>query len=230
MFTDRNKRSARRKTLSHLELDDFLRESDNVLNSSSGSTCSEAANDMKPKKKRITLAPPLPASMPLHSRKSVSAEQIRETLLTSPTPSTLDLHPIDGCPPEQSLEALVRLFCSAKGGEEISLARRIHGLTSYPLLPARVLFPEQFDHPPFSYESKRELLLSLSPSLIEAEKERKDEEEERVDFTRCRVGKASRKSNAHYEYVDVDTNTKVAASEYETRFCSYSFFISRLNS
>ena len=68
-----------------------------------------------------------------------------------------------------------------------------------------------------SFEHKRELLLSISPALMSAERQRKGEEEEREHFTRCRVEKGDRRSDSHFDYFDIDTRVQVSAHEYEKR-------------
>lgn len=74
-----------------------------------------------------------------------------------------------------------------------------------------------------TFESKKELLLSLAPSLQVAEKLRKDEEEERQAFTRCKVEKSSKK-HSFYEYIDIDTKMTIRPEDYEMRYvCVYMY-------
>jgi hypothetical protein len=96
------------------------------------------------------------------------------------------------------------------------LARVILSRTNYPILPSRYLDPHLFTAPVNSFEGKKSLLMSIAPSLQVAEKKRKEEEDEREAFTRCRVAKSARKT-CYYDYVDVDTKMSVRPEEYERR-------------
>lgn len=95
--------------------------------------------------------------------------------------------------------------------------------TKYKLLPSRYTHPELYLHPSSSIESKRALLLSLSPMLTNGENQRIKDVKACTDYTRCVVEK-SKKRNASYEYLDIDTNDKIEYNEYERR---YLLFVSR---
>lgn len=99
----------------------------------------------------------------------------------------------------------------------IQIASIIQKTTNYSLLSSRPTSS--------SFESKKELLLSISPSLQIADKIRKNEEWERQEFTRCRVIKSSKK-HVYYEYIDIDTKMTLRPEDYENRYvlrfiCSY---------
>ena len=107
-----------------------------------------------------------------------------------------------------------------------SYAKIIHEEANYPLIPVRQIFPENFEHPVNSLESKKAILLGMQPMLSAAEKQRKIDSDELEDFTRCKVGKS--RSRATYEYVDIDTNMRISGSEYARRLnmpLKYSCFL-----
>jgi hypothetical protein len=89
--------------------------------------------------------------------------------------------------------------------------------TQYPVLPARVLSPTSFNFPPNSLESKKALLISMTPMLTEGENQRKFETKECEEFTRCRVEKSKLRASS-YEYIDLDTNSRISGDDYTQRF------------
>ena len=105
--------------------------------------------------------------------------------------------------------------------EKVDIARRLFDATKYPLLPTRVMGPQQQTSQLGSFEYKKELLLAISPAIMHAERRRKEEEEEREQFTRCRVEKGDRRSESHFDYFDIDTSVQVSAHEYEKRYLIY---------
>ncbi len=97
-----------------------------------------------------------------------------------------------------------------------SIAKSIYDNTSYRLVNSRLIMPENFHHPLNSLEAKKSLVISLTPMLTGAEEQRKKDTEECENFTRCKSVKC-RSGRSSYVYIDVDTNTKVDYSEYESR-------------
>ena len=87
---------------------------------------------------------------------------------------------------------------------------------SYPLLPTRQIFPENFLHSIKSLESKKAILMGMQPMLTAAEKQRKIDSELLENFTRCKVGKSRGRSSC-YEYLDFDTNLRISGKEYSRR-------------
>ena len=81
------------------------------------------------------------------------------------------------------------------------------------------MFPDQYQYPSSSIESKKELLISLSPMLTNAENQRKVDIELCEQFTRCRSSKGKGRYSC-YEYTDIDTQLLVDYDEFERRYCS----------
>jgi hypothetical protein len=63
---------------------------------------------------------------------------------------------------------------------------------------------------------KKNLLLSLSPMLVENENQRKIDIAACEEFTRCRSSKG-RGRNSNYEYTDMDLQVQVDYEEFERR-------------
>jgi hypothetical protein len=101
-------------------------------------------------------------------------------------------------------------------------AIKIFEESQYRVLPARVLFPENFQYPSSSIEGKKQLLVSMTPMLTEGENQRKMDATKCEEFTRCRVEKDKLRSS-HYQYIDVDTNQPISGTDYHQRLlCSFS--------
>jgi hypothetical protein len=77
------------------------------------------------------------------------------------------------------------------------------------------IFPYFHPHP-HMIESKRELLLRLSPNIQDAEKQRQVDISTCEQFTRCKVTKSYRRG-CSYEYRDIDNDMLVPYDEYERR-------------
>ena len=103
--------------------------------------------------------------------------------------------------------------------EMMSVAQNIVESTSYSLLPTRILCPNKYKYAASTLDGKKEILLSLSQMLIDAEKARKLDSEACETFTRCRS--RSGKGKEKYEYVDVDIQTVVDPMEFERRFAEH---------
>ena len=100
------------------------------------------------------------------------------------------------------------------------IGRKIFEDTSYKLLSSRYVYPHQFIHSPASVEGKKEILLRLSPMLIQAEKERQRDYEECQQHTRCKIGKGNTK-NCTYVYTDIDTKEIITSEEYKRKYVDY---------
>jgi hypothetical protein len=101
-----------------------------------------------------------------------------------------------------------------KKREEI--AKKIVTYTTYRILPARLLYPETFEHPASSIDGKKALLMSLGPCLDDAEKQRKIDTTSTEAFTRCRVIKT--RGRSCFEYRDIDVDVAIPEEEYEKRY------------
>lgn len=101
-----------------------------------------------------------------------------------------------------------------------SIGKEVFESTKYKLISSRFIYPENFEHPSQSVQGKKELLLSLSPMLLEAESERKKETAECEQFTRCRVGKGKSRYSC-YEYTDIETGLVVDLDEYKNRYLKF---------
>ncbi len=99
------------------------------------------------------------------------------------------------------------------------LGRSIQDNTNYPILPVRIMRPELYEFPPESMNSKKKLLLSLTPMLTDNEAQRKFDIAACEDFTRCRSSKGKARFS-NFEYTDLDTGLKVSFEEYERR-CAF---------
>lgn len=104
-----------------------------------------------------------------------------------------------------------------RSDDSIEHAKIISDRTGYYIMPGRKLFPHKYEHPASSLNGKKALLLSLGPSLEEAEKQRKLDVAACEDFTRCRVDK-SRSLRSSYEYRDIDSNIVISEPDYEKRY------------
>ncbi len=87
--------------------------------------------------------------------------------------------------------------------------------SNYRLIPLRMMNPENYTHPPKSMESKKALLLSLSPMLAEAEKQQKSDVAACQKFTGCSSNKGKGRHSS-YEYRDLNS-TIVEPEEYEIK-------------
>jgi hypothetical protein len=107
----------------------------------------------------------------------------------------------------------------------VDISKCLHDVCKYKLVSSRLMFPENFPHPSTSIESKKSLLISLSPMLTEAEDQRKQDTKECEEYTRCRSSRGKGRSN--YEYIDIDTSLRVEFAEFERRsvvlYLSHSF-------
>lgn len=90
-------------------------------------------------------------------------------------------------------------------------------MTQYKIIPSRVLQPLDYNYPINSLESKKALLLSMTPYIGEAETQRRHDANEVETFTRCKVGKEKNKSS-NYEYTDIDTKMIISPQEYKHRY------------
>jgi hypothetical protein len=99
---------------------------------------------------------------------------------------------------------------------QLSHAKLLDELAAYHVIPSRFLYPEEFQYPINSLESKKSLLLSMSPVISTAEIQRKIDSDAVESFTRCKVGKASGRGSS-YEYMDIDTKVVVSPDEYKRR-------------
>lgn len=97
----------------------------------------------------------------------------------------------------------------------VELGKSIFEMSAYKIVTSRLMFPDEFLHPPTSMEAKKSLLISLSPMLTEAEEQRKKDTHDLEEFTRCRSSKGRGRSN--YEYNDIDTATRVDFADFERR-------------
>ncbi len=98
----------------------------------------------------------------------------------------------------------------------IDIGKAVFDMSKYKIITSRLMFPEDFLHPPTSMEAKKSLLISLSPMLTEAEEQRKKDTQDLEEFTRCRSAKGRGRSN--YEYIDIDTSVKVDFADFERRY------------
>ena len=101
-----------------------------------------------------------------------------------------------------------------------AIGKEVFESTKYKLLSSRTIYPDKFEYPSQSVQGKKELLLSLSPMLLEAEAERKRETAECEQFTRCRVGKGKGRYSC-YEYTDIDVGDVVDLAEYTNRYLKF---------
>ena len=85
------------------------------------------------------------------------------------------------------------------------------------------MFPDLYKFPSSSIESKKELLISLSPMLTNAENQRKIDIEICEKFTRCRSSKAKGRYSC-YEYTDIDTQLVVGYDDFEKRLILFYWF------
>lgn len=95
-------------------------------------------------------------------------------------------------------------------------------------MPKRALYPESFEHSSSSLEGKKALLLSLGPSLKDAEEKRKSDADTIEAFTRCRVTRSKSKSIT-YEYFDIDIDRFIPGEDYEKRCVSRQVYSLRIH-
>lgn len=107
--------------------------------------------------------------------------------------------------------------------EYFDIARNVLKSSNYKLLSTRLIHPELFEFPSSTLESKKALLLSLSPMLKEAEEQKKKDTAACESFTRCKSSKG-RGSYGIYQYTDFDIHTMVDYPEYEKRYPNFQFF------
>lgn len=89
--------------------------------------------------------------------------------------------------------------------------------TNYKILPSRILTPDLYDAPPESMQSKRAVLLGLSPMLTDAEKQKKIDGELCTKFTRCTSYKGKGRCG-QFEYFDLDTQSVMEYENYQKRY------------
>ena len=99
--------------------------------------------------------------------------------------------------------------------EVIKLARIIYERTNYALITKRLIYPEQFQFSSSSVEGKRALLVSISPSLTEAEKQRSLDSQLCEKITHCKVVKPRGRGAGGFEYLDTATGALVEPEQYE---------------
>lgn len=97
----------------------------------------------------------------------------------------------------------------------VDIGISVFEMSCYKIVTSRLMFPGEFLHPPTSMEAKKSLVISLSPMLTEAEEQRKKDTSALEEFTRCRSAKGRGRSN--YEYIDIDTSTRVDFPDFERR-------------
>jgi len=94
-----------------------------------------------------------------------------------------------------TMENMIRKFCKIaynSNNDYINInneytndiAKNIHINANYKLLPSRTVYPEQYTLPASSLESKKNLVLSLSPMITEGEKQRLYDAGECEEYTR----------------------------------------------
>lgn len=96
-----------------------------------------------------------------------------------------------------------------------NLSRNIYHNTSYKLMPERSMISNRTYHPIGTTENRREILLSLSSMLTDAENQRKQEVEACELFTKCRSHKV--RSRNTYEYIDLESSKVINFADYERR-------------
>ena len=79
------------------------------------------------------------------------------------------------------------------------------------------MYPALYQHHPSTIESKKELLISLSSMLTNAETQRKIDTNLCEQFTRCKSTKGKGRYSC-YEYTDIDTQLVVDFDEFERRY------------
>lgn len=197
-----SQRGSRRKTLSAVEIENFLVDLSSADappgGGGKGLTVSEAqplaehapnGSDSRPKQhKQPSVVPPAP---PTALAEEADEDHVRRYTRISKNPGS-SFH------------------------EMCTLSRVVLSRTNYQMLPSRSLFPEQFPLPAASIEAKRAILHSLAPMLGDAEHQRQRDVQACESFTRCRVGKGVGRYSS-YEYTDLDTQTVVPVAEYERR-------------
>ena len=104
----------------------------------------------------------------------------------------------------------------------VDIAKRLQRRTKYVPMPNRFMHRENFPHAVDSLESKRQILVMITPMLEDSEKVRKADVGECERFTRCRVERSP--DRGAFEYVDVDSGVPIDLAEYESR---YMLFINR---
>ena len=100
------------------------------------------------------------------------------------------------------------------------MAKELLRSTKYTLFSNRTLFPEKFPYPRGSVEAKRQLLISLSPMLTDAEKSRQKDTISCERITGCKSVKIKTRSSS-YEYTDTATNSVITPEEFEHRYYAY---------
>ena len=136
--------------------------------------------------------------------------------------------------PEQKLdnlteEELIRKFCSAtfEGvnmhdaftlnlNEVVDIGRIMLSRCQYRLVPHRFTHTDKYEHPVGSKEANKALLISLQPQIAEAERQRKNEEELCIKFTKCNAVK-SKSGRKSYEYIEMNAKKALPYKEFEER-------------
>lgn len=206
-------RIARRKTLSAVEIENFLCDlssNDTIDSKKQQQQCSVDTENAGPN-------PCAPSSSSINCNK-VNKSEISWTTADVPSSSTAQILP----PNPPSLEDHIRTFSRIKSNpgstyyEMCEIGRDIMKRTNYRIMPSRSMFPEQFPLPAASIEAKKAILISLSPMLTDAESQRQSDVLACEVYTRCKVGKG-RGRYSSYEYTDVDVNSVISVKEYEKR-------------
>lgn len=206
-------KKSRRKTLSHTEIETFLSDLEEIEE-----TCNKFSLNNINKENSENIVVENFLDKDLDDSDEVKSVFLNNQGVEENVEVTEDL--------VSPITQLVRNFCdqyntSHLNNENIcNIAMTVYKETNYILLPARMREPDSFVHPASSLESKKAVLLSLSPMLTDAERQRKGDSIEVETFTRCRVDKG-RDRSSYYDYIDIDTNLIVDPIEYQRRYILY---------
>ena len=97
------------------------------------------------------------------------------------------------------------------------MGKKVIEQLKYPLIPSRWVYPDAFPFSVNSIESKRAILMSLSPMLTGSDKQKQSDTKSCEEYTRCKVCKGNSRSSP-YDYHDIDIDIKIDPSEYERRY------------
>lgn len=187
---------SRRKTISHLDLAEFL----SGIEESKTSDNTEGDQFYKSNSEPIGNI----SSAFLKSNKNSNRQTSKEIQLVR-----------DYC----------RIKCRSKVTEvrqweevrKVSLS--LQEVASYNLIAGRFIHPQKHYHPIGSVDNKRAILTGLSGMLADADVHRKADTESTERFTRCK----SVKSKNSYQYIDLDSEEAIAFEEYENRYNYFSY-------
>lgn len=221
-------RSGRRKTLSSVDLENFLEDLSHADSAPSGTKLHPASrqstqgsfgggDDENARPNSNSCSAEGSADVCQGFSLPTSKESLAPT-----APPQIDVLPYSS----RGLEDLIREFSRIKKepgstyNDMCEIGRDILNRTNYKLVPSRSIFPEKFPLPAASLEAKRALLVSLSPMLGEVEAQRQADVAACEWFTRCKVGKGKSRWSS-YEYYDIDANKIVTVEEYERRYLRF---------